>query len=222
MKAVLDEFLALYPEGSKTRNILLQKYLKKTDFAESATSKEEIAKFQATVAYFRKYGDQYEMDYLLMMAQGYQESRLDQGARNPSGAVGVMQVLPSTADELKVGDITQIEPNIHAGVKYIRFMMNHYYANEPMDPFNRGLFTFASYNAGPGRVANLRKEATKRGLDPNKWFNNVEIVAAEKVGRETVQYVSNVYKYYLAYKMIVEQSEDRQKAKDAMKQEADK
>jgi len=218
LKAELDEFYARYPKGSLRRNLLLQKYLKQTKFAKNATSKEEIAKFDRMVEFFRKYGDQYELDYLLMVAQGYQESQLNQNARNPSGAVGVMQILPATGKEMNVGNITELEPNIHAGVKYIRFMMNQFYADEPMDALNKGLLTFASYNAGPGRVSQLRKEAAKRGLDPNKWFNNVEVVAAEKVGRETVQYVSNIYKYYLAYTMVVEQRREREKAKqDAMK-----
>ena len=222
LKSELNELIARYPEGSKTRNILLQKYLKNTKFVKSATSKEELAKFEATVDFFRKYGDKYELDYLLMMAQGYQESKLNHNTRNPSGAIGIMQVLPSTAKDLNVGDITKIEPNIHAGVKYIRFMMNQYYANEPMDRLNKGLFAFASYNAGPGRVSQLRKEAAKRDLDPNKWFNNVEVIAAEKIGRETVQYVSNIYKYYLAYKMVMEQSEEREKAKQEVKKGANK
>jgi membrane-bound lytic murein transglycosylase MltF len=166
------------------------------------------------------YGDKYELDSLLMMAQGYQESRLNHNTRNPSGAIGIMQVLPSTGKDMNVGDITKIEPNIHAGVKYIRFMMNQFYANEPMDRLNKGLFAFASYNAGPGRISQLRKEAAKRSLDSNKWFNNVEVVAAEKIGRETVQYVSNIYKYYLAYKMVMEQSEQREKAKQEVKKGA--
>jgi membrane-bound lytic murein transglycosylase MltF len=220
LKAELNEFIARHPEGSSVRNQLLQKYLKSTKFAKRATSKEEIAKFEATVQFFRKYGDKYELDYLLMIAQGYQESRLDQKARNPSGAVGVMQVLPSTGKDMNVGDITKLEPNIHAGVKYIRFMMDQFYANEPMDSLNKDLFTFASYNAGPGRVAQLRKEAAKRGLNPNKWFNNVEVTAAEKIGRETVQYVSNIYKYYLAYKMVEEQREGREKLKEEVKNTA--
>jgi len=131
-------------------------------------------------------------------------------------------MLPSTGKDMNVGDITKLEPNIHAGVKYIRFMMNQFYANEPMDPLNKCLITFASYNAGPGRVSQLRKEAAKRGLDPNKWFNNVEVVAAEKVGRETVQYVSNIYKYYLAYKMVMEQREEREKAKQEVKEKTGK
>jgi membrane-bound lytic murein transglycosylase MltF len=217
LKTELNAFIARHPEGSKTRNVLLQKYLKNISFAKEATSKQEIAKFDAVIKLFQKYGGQYEMDYLMMMAQGYQESRLDHNTRSPVGAIGIMQVMPATGKELKVGDITKIEPNIHAGVKYIRFMMNQYFANEPMDPLDKGLLTFASYNAGPGRVEQLRKEAAKRGLDPNKWFNNVEIIAAEKIGRETVQYVSNIYKYYLAYRMVMETRQEREKVKEDAK-----
>jgi membrane-bound lytic murein transglycosylase MltF len=212
LMAELNAFIARYPEGSARRNMLLQKYLKSVKYAKAATSKEESAKIERTRAFFRKYGEKYTLDYLLMMAQGYQESQLDHSAKSPVGAIGVMQVMPATGKELKVGDITQLEPNIHAGVKYIRFMMDQYYANEPMDRLNKGLFTFASYNAGPGRISQLRKRAASRGLDPNKWFNNVEILAAESIGRETVQYVANIYKYYLAYQMLAEEQERRLKA----------
>jgi membrane-bound lytic murein transglycosylase MltF len=213
LKAELNAFLARYPEGSLQRNVLLQKYLKNVKYAKEATSKTERAKLERTVAFFRKYGEKYSLDYLLMMAQGYQESQLDQNAKSQVGAIGVMQVMPATGAEQKVGDITQIEPNIHAGVKYIRFMMDQYYKNEPMDKLNKGLFTFASYNAGPGRISQMRKRAAARGLDPNKWFNNVEVVAAESIGRETVQYVANIYKYYLAYQMFMEGHEQRLKAR---------
>ena len=222
LRAELNAFATRFPEGSARRNVLLHKYLKSTKWAKDATSGEEIAKFERTVRFFRTYGDRYDMDYLLMIAQGYQESQLNQEAKSPVGAIGVMQVMPATGKELAVGDITQIEPNIHAGVKYMRFMMDQFYANEPMDRLNKGLFTFASYNAGPGRMQQLRKLAAKRGLDPNVWFNNVERIAAEKVGRETVTYVSNIYKYYLAYRMITEQREEREKAKESVKEGAGK
>ncbi|HMK64471.1 MAG TPA: lytic transglycosylase F, partial [Thermodesulfobacteriota bacterium] len=184
LKAVLNKFLAMYPEGSKQRNMLLQKYLKNTKYALEATSKSEINKFEKVVDTFKKYGDQYEIDYLLMMAQGYQESRLDHNARSRAGAIGIMQVMPATGKELKVGDIKQVDPNIHAGVKYIRFMVDQYYKNEPMDRLNKGLFAFAAYNAGPNRIDQFRKLAAKRKLNPNVWFNNVELIAAEKIGRE--------------------------------------
>jgi len=158
------------------------------------------------------------VDYLLLMAQGYQESELRQEARSPVGAIGVMQVMPATGQDMRTGDITQIEPNIHAGVKFVRAMMNEYYAKEPMTPLNKGLFTFAAYNAGPGRIRQLRRLSAERGLDPNVWFNNVELLAAEKIGRETVTYVWNIYKYYLAYQMIEEERADREKAKTAIKE----
>jgi membrane-bound lytic murein transglycosylase MltF len=220
LKAALGKFLAMYPEGSKQRNVLLQKYLKSTKYVKDATSQSEVAKFEKMVDYFKKYGDQYDMDYLLMMAQGYQESRLDHNARSSAGAVGIMQVMPATGKELKVGDIKQLEPNINAGVKYIRYMVEQYYKDEPMDQLNKGLFAFAAYNAGPNRIEQLRKLAAKRKLNPNVWFNNVELIAAEKIGRETVTYVSNIYKYYLAYQLITEEAKERSEAVEQMKKEA--
>jgi membrane-bound lytic murein transglycosylase MltF len=215
LKKELNDVLARYPEGSSIRNQLLAKYLKSTKYVKNATSAEERAKFEKVVELFRKYCKEYDMDTLLMAAQGYQESRLDQNAKSQVGAVGVMQVMPATGKELKVGDITEMDPNIHAGVKYMRFMLDKYYGNEPMTPLNKGLFTFASYNAGPGRIAQLRKIAKDRGLDPNVWFNNVELIASEKIGRETVTYVSNIYKYYLAYQLATEQVKEREEAKKA-------
>ena len=160
------------------------------------------------------------MDYLLLTAQGYQESELRQEARSPVGAIGVMQVMPATGKSMKTGDIKQIEPNIHAGVKFVRVMMNEYYANEPMDQLNKGLFTFAAYNAGPRRVRQLRRLAAQRGLDPNLWFNNVELIAAEKIGRETVTYVANIYKYYVAYRLVSEEAARRETAREAVGQGA--
>ena len=160
---------------------------------------------------FQKYGSQYNMDFLLMMAQGFQESRLDQTVKSQVGAVGVMQVMPATGKDMKVGDIHQLDPNINAGVKYIRFMIDQYFKDEPMDDLNKGLFAFASYNAGPARIRGLRKLAAQRGLNPNVWFNNVERVVAEKIGRETTTYVSNIYKYYVAYTLTVQEIKEKEK-----------
>ena len=211
--AELNAFLGRYPEGSAQRNVLTQKYLKSVKYAKGATKKEDMARFNQTIAYLKKYSAQYDLDFLLMAAQGYQESGLDQNRRSPVGAIGVMQVMPATGKDMKVGDITKMDANIHAGVKYVRFMMDNFYADEPMERLDKGLFTFASYNAGPGRIRQLRERARKRGLDPNKWFNNVELVAAEAIGRETVQYVSNIYKYYLAYRLVTDQQQQRAKAR---------
>ena len=219
LKAELNAFLTRYPEGSARRNLLLQKYWKNANYVKDAASQEERAKFEQMANFFRQYSDQYRLDDLLMAAQGYQESRLDQNVKSKVGAIGVMQVMPATGKELQVGDIRQIEPNIHAGVKYMRFMMDRYYEQEPMDVLNKGLFTFAAYNAGPRRIAQLRKEAAQRGLNPNIWFNHVEQIAAEKIGRETVTYVSNIYKYYLAYKLLTEEREERAQIKESLKKE---
>jgi membrane-bound lytic murein transglycosylase MltF len=144
------------------------------------------------------------------MAQGYQESRLSQSARSHVGAVGVMQVMPATGRELRVGDIRKIEPNIHAGVKYIAQIRDERFGNETsMDELNKDLFAFAAYNAGPGRVNGLRKIAAQRGLNPNVWLGEVELVAAEKIGRETPTYVGNIFKYYVAYTLVMQRVQQR-------------
>jgi membrane-bound lytic murein transglycosylase MltF len=222
LAAALNEFVAKNGIGSAFGNIIQKRYLVNTSYAKNATSTEQRAKFRAMVSLFRKYGGQYKIDYLLAAAQGYQESTLNQAKQSPVGAIGVMQVMPATGKEQNVGDITKLEPNIHAGVKYMRFMMDQYFKDDAMDELNKGLMTFASYNAGPGKVRQLRKEAAERGLDPNVWFGNVEQIASERIGRETVTYVSNIYKYYIAYRLIMEQMQRRETAKDAIKKGAAK
>ena len=121
------------------------------------------------------------------------------------GAIGIMQVMPATGRELGVGDIDQLEPNIHAGAKYMRTIMDEYFSDASFDELNRNLFAFAAYNAGPNRIARLRKTAAAKGYDPDVWFGNVERVVAEKVGQEPVRYVSNIFKYYVAYKLASQQ-----------------
>jgi membrane-bound lytic murein transglycosylase MltF len=213
----LDAFIKTRQVGTREGNVLINKYLKSTRWVKNARSKESIERFQAVAEYFKKYSKLYDFDWLLMTAQGYQESQLDQSRKSHVGAIGVMQVLPTTAKDRNVNipDITIEENNIHAGVKYMRFIVNQYYAGEPMDRLNKTLFGFASYNAGPARVARLRAKAKAQGLDPNKWFNNVELVAARDIGRETVQYVSNIFKYYVAYKFEVERRKTKAETKAA-------
>jgi membrane-bound lytic murein transglycosylase MltF len=210
---IIDEFGI----GTTFGNMMQKRYLQSTKYVKNATSEAERRRFLQMVELFKKYSNQYGADYLLMAAQGYQESGLDQGVKSPVGAIGVMQVMPATGQELKVGDIRQIDANIHAGVKYMRFIVDQYYKDEPMTKLDKNLFAFASYNAGPGRIRQLRREAEKRGLDPNVWFGNVEQIASERIGRETVTYVSNIYKYYVAYRLVVAEQERRKAAKEGMK-----
>jgi membrane-bound lytic murein transglycosylase MltF len=216
VKAALNRFMGKYGLGTVFGNQIERRYLIDTTYVKNATSEAERKKFMAVVQLFRRYSDQYDVDFLLMAAQAYQESGLDQGAKSRVGAIGIMQIMPATGKDLKVGDIRQLEPNIHGGVKYMRTMMDTYFKNEPMDRLNKGLFTFASYNAGPARVRQLRREAEKRGLDPNVWFGNVEQIASERIGRETVTYVSNIYKYYVAYRLVLEENERRAAAKASL------
>ena len=204
LKRTADGCLAKYPEGSLVRNEVIDEYMKRLRWVKHARSEADLGRFQHTVELFRKYGAKYDLDYLLVMAQGYQESQLNQDAHSRVGAIGIMQLMPETGRAMDVGDIREIEANIHAGVKYIRFMEDKYFADAPMTTLNKGLFAFASYNAGPNRVEELRRVARERGLDPNVWFNNVELVAAATIGRQTVEYVSNIYKYYIAYTLIAE------------------
>ncbi|MGE5362277.1 MAG: transglycosylase SLT domain-containing protein [Bacteroidales bacterium] len=217
LSQAFNTFMANYGLGTAFGKMIERRYLVSTGYVKNAAADAERQKFLALVELFKKYGTKYDVDFLLMAAQGYQESALNQNAKSRVGAVGVMQVMPETGKELRVGDISKLEPNIHAGVKYMRTVEDTFFKDEPMDELNKGLFTFASYNAGPGRVRQLRREAEKRGLNPNVWFGNVEMVAAERIGRETVTYVSNIYKYYIAYRLIAEERDRREASKAALK-----
>jgi membrane-bound lytic murein transglycosylase MltF len=212
----VNEFVETHKQGTAFGNSVISRYAQNAKMLKNAVNPDQLKKFQETAEFFKKYGAQYNVDYLLMMAQGFQESTLDQNAKSSVGAIGVMQLMPATGEQMKVGDIHQEEANIHGGVKYIRFMVDKYFANEPMDDTNKILFAFAAYNAGPGRIHALRQEAAKKGLDPNVWIDNVELVAANRIGMETVTYVSNIYKYYIAYKLVAEQEEERKKAKESL------
>jgi membrane-bound lytic murein transglycosylase MltF len=211
LKAELDDFVVHNGRmGTKNGNLILNRYLKSVKYVKDADSEAARQKFETLAKYFQTYGMQYDVDWVLMSAQGYQESQLNQDMKSHAGAIGIMQLLPATGNQMGVGDIRQTEPNINAGIKYMRMMINRYYEHEPMTDMDKALFTFASYNAGPARIAQLRQEAKRRGLNPNVWFGNVEYVAAEKVGSETVTYVSNIYKYYIAYRLSMESKAERQ------------
>jgi len=218
LAAAINEFVKQNDKGSRNGNLLITKYLKNTQWVKNARSDEDRRKFQTMVALFQKYSKKYDVDYLLMAAQGYQESGLDQSKRSHVGAIGVMQVMPKTARDkvVNIPDIEKLESNIHAGIKYNRWMIDHYYQSPAISRLDKELFAFASYNAGPAKVASLRRQAASSGLNANKWFNNVELIAAKRIGRETVTYVSNIYKYYLAYQLMAQGQENRQAARNAV------
>ena len=214
LKALLGEFFTRFVAKQGHRSDRSWGYSKRIRQITNPTGTEEAKRFEQTLALFQKYGEQYNFDPLMLAAQGYQESQLNQNAKSHVGAIGVMQVMPNTGKELKVGDITIIEPNIHAGVKYMDQLMTKYFPNAKFDSTNRTLFAFASYNCGPGNISKMRKAAEKSGYDPDQWFNNVEIVTAQKIGIETTTYVRNIYKYYIAYKLMAETQEAARKARE--------
>ena len=208
LRQLLDEYITPRAVGTSFGNTLLRRYLQNTKWVRNATSPEDMKKFQQLVGYFKKYSGQYDFDYLLIAAQGYQESRLDQNTRS-ADAVGIMQVNPklAAAAPINVPDVASLASNnIEAGVKMLHDIEVKYFNDPNIDPLDKTLMVFASYNAGPNRIARLRKQAQQQGLDPNKWFGNVELVVAEDIGQVTVTYVGNVYKYYIAYKLATETS----------------
>jgi membrane-bound lytic murein transglycosylase MltF len=215
LKQLLDEFVGPRAAGTSFGNTLLRRYLQNTKWVRNSTSPEEMKKFAELSTLFKQYAGQYNFDYLMIMAQGYQESLLDQRKRNPSGSVGIMQVIPkyAAASPINVPDVATPANNILAGVKMLRNIEDQYFNDPKLDPIDKTLMVFASYNAGPNRIARLRQQAAQQGLDPNKWFGNVELMVAKDVGQETVTYVGNVYKYYVAYKLALEQSRTQSQAK---------
>ncbi len=215
LKTVVNRFVSRNQQGSYLFNVLWKRYWGDAEWIRNATSESEMERYRAVVDLFRRYAGEYGFPYLLMMAQGYQESGLDQSVRSPAGAVGIMQLLPSTAADANVGisDISTAEDNVHAGVKYMEFLRRRYFTDEEIEELDSMMFTIAAYNAGPARIQRLRGIAAERGLDPDVWFQDVELIVAEKVGRETIQYVDNIYKYYAAYSMIAAAEEAKAEAR---------
>ena len=200
----INAFVPTHRRGTLMGNILFKRYLQNTDWIPRALAAPELDRFNDLLATFRRYGQQYDFDWLVLAAQAYQESKLDQSKQSHRGAVGVMQLLPSTAREVGIDDISTVDGNVHAGAKYMRHIVDTYLPVDSLDVINLHLFALAAYNGGPTRFRRLRRRTAELNLDPNVWFGNVEIVAAKEVGRENVQYVSNVYKYYVAYRMLAD------------------
>lgn len=214
IKEVLDDYYTNFVAKQGHKSDRSWNYSKRLKALKDATGSEDYKRFESLLGLFRRYGKKYGFDPVMLAAQGYQESQLNQNAKSHVGAIGVMQVMPATGKELKVGDIKITEPNVHAGTKYMDLLMRKYLGDARFDENDRTLFAFACYNAGPGNIARMRKEAEKRGLDPNKWFNNVELVTAEKIGIETTTYVRNIFKYYVSYKLQLETRKMANKARE--------
>jgi membrane-bound lytic murein transglycosylase MltF len=211
----LDGFVRAHRRGSLLGNVLFRRYYQDSRWIRNPLAAPEIARLEAEGALFQKYGERYGFDWLALAAQAFQESGLDHAKKSRAGAIGVMQLLPSTAADASVGipDIHDLENNIHAGTKYLAFLRDRYFSDPDISPAAQRDLAWAAYNVGPARIRRLRRKAAERGLDPNVWFDSVERVAAERLGREPVDYVANINKYYLAYKLHYESERGRQAAR---------
>ena len=207
LKESLNRFLQSHKKGTLLGNIYFKRYFENSDKLQDPTNPENWQRLKQYKSVIRHYARQYNFDWLLILAVAFQESGLDHSKESEAGAVCLMQVLPSTASDKKIGinDIDTVENNIHAGVKYLAFLREHYYSREDMMPRDRIRMTLAAYNAGPSKIRRVRALAEQMGLDKNKWFRNAEIAALRLIGQETVRYVSNINKYYVLYQAIVEQ-----------------
>ena len=214
LKAALDEFSGKVRQGSFLGNVLFRRYFDNTEWIDNPMAQQEREKFDQLIELFRQYGDAYGFDPLALAAQAYQESKFNHSLRSHRGAIGIMQLLPTTARDpnVNIPKIEVLENNIHAGAKYMSFLRERYFSDESISPINQRLLSWAAYNAGPANVLRIRRDAEEVGLDPNVWFGNVENMAAKKISREPVRYVANIYKYYTAYRLMQEKEEARVEA----------
>jgi membrane-bound lytic murein transglycosylase MltF len=213
----VNAFVRKNRQGTLLGNILLKRYLRNAQWVLNATSDVRLKQLRPLLEVFREGATIAGLDPLMLVAQAYQESGLDHNKVSPVGAVGIMQIKPSTAADKNVGfeDISSLANNVNAGATYMRFLMDRYFADEEIDDLHQWLFGLAAYNAGPARIQRIRRQAASEGLDPNLWINNVELVAARQIGRETVTYVRNIFKYYVAYRMAWEERRLRQSDDEA-------
>ena len=200
----LEEFTQNVKKGTLLGNMVFNRYYLNTRWIRNPLEDIERKKYSRFVTLFKKYGKIYSFDYLAIAAQAFQESGLNHHKLSPKGAVGLMQILPSTATDpnVDIPGIDDVENNIHAGVKYLAFLRDRYFSYPAFSDEDRLAFTWAAYNAGPAKVRRMQQRARQMGLDPKKWFQNVEYAALKLAGQETVRYVANIYKYYIAYKLV--------------------
>jgi membrane-bound lytic murein transglycosylase MltF len=214
LQQALQKYSVQGRKGTKMGNILFKRYFDSTRWIANPADQTERDKLNRFLPLFRKYGKKYGFDELALAAQAYQESGLDDSRKSDAGAVRIMQLLPDTGADKNVGipDISKVENNIHAGAKYLAFLRDRYFSADEISPFDRMAFTWAAYNVGPARIRTIRKEAENMGLDPDVWFNNVEVAAGKLVGTEPVRYVANIYKYYVAYRLVKSHAENQEQA----------
>ena len=205
LKAVLNAFVLANGKGTRTGNVLFKRYFQSTKWIGNPEVDLDSGDLGALLVPLRRIAAEYGFDWHLIAAQAYQESRLDPAARSRSGAIGLMQLLPSTAKDMGVEDPSGIEENLTAGIRYMAWLRDKFFDDSALPEAVRIDFALAAYNAGPGRVRRWRREATAQGIDPDIWFGEVENLALERVGLEPVRYVANINKYCVILTRLLEQ-----------------
>jgi len=206
--AEVDAFLPRYVEGSLHGNLAVKEYFGRLQPVQRALASGDAVSISPYDDVFKEFAARYGLDWRLLAAIAWQESRFDQRATNRSGATGVFQIKPVTAAEPYVG-ITDVKGaanarnNIHAGIKYLAWIKARYFDPvSEMHEKDRIRMTLAAYNAGPRNVSRARKKAAEMGLDPNRWFRNVELAMLALRKREPVRYVSQINQSYVAYLLL--------------------
>lgn len=204
LKKLVNNYINTIKQGTLLGNIIYNKYLENTGWLKTAISPEKVDRFEQLSPLFNQYANKYQFDWLMISAQAFQESRFDNDSISSKGAVGIMQVLPTTAKEpyVNIPNIYKLENNVHAGVRYLRFIQDRYFTDDTISIENQMYFALAAYNAGPAKIRKIRRLAKKYGYDDTVWFNNVEMMARKYISREPVNYVNNISRYYVIYKQI--------------------
>jgi membrane-bound lytic murein transglycosylase MltF len=220
LKASLNRFIHSHRKGTLLGNIYFSRYYEKKTWISNPLRGGVSRRLKPIIPLFKKYAARYGLDWRLIAAMAYQESGFDQSKVSPRGAVGIMQIRPQTAADPKVGvpDVSAVENNIHAAVKYLSFLRRRYFNDAAIRPRDRVRFSLAAYNAGPTRTRKARRLAGQMQLDANRWFRNVEMAMLKIVGQETVRYVSNINKYYVIYRNAFQRVEEREAAVEQVRE----
>lgn len=219
LKAV-NGYLADAGKRTLYSDMTLRGLLARSDQMSNILAPDPLGRLATIRKVLEQQADKYGLDWLMLAALAYKESGLNAGVRSERGAVGIMQLLPSTGGEVGIrgARLASLEGNVEAACRYMRLILDTYFNDPGLDVLNRHLFALAAYNAGPNRVQAIRAKAEAAGLDPNVWFGNVEQLVANEVGQGPINYVSTIYKYYVAYRFSLPQLEGKAAAIEAVAQ----
>lgn len=147
-------------------------------------------------ASFKQTAEQYDLDWHLLAAIGYQESYLKPNSVSPTGVRGLMMLTNSTAKAMGVSNRNDPIQSIQGGAKYYDRMLD-LYAEVPLP--DRNWYALVAYNMGPGAVQQIQKRLTAQGKNPNNWVNLYSYLDRNKAAngryRQAVQYVTRIRAY---------------------------